>query len=181
MKSFSAHLYSSFLRINGWLVGAVALILTIAAYSFKPDDKVSIGLFITTAAISILIIVVLIDAAYVSWRESQRGLPEIKKILNAPSEYSGISKLLIAAPSELFGVDVLVSVYVKEDEYERLIGIGRVLTIQVNGFIQIGMTSITETNGDMIDKFNNNDASFLNKLLVKPSVPSFLLENQNVG
>ena len=180
MKSFSAHLYNSFLRINGWLVGVTALALTIAAYYFGPEEKVGIGSLVTTAAISILIIVVLIDAAYVGWRESQRGLPEIKKILDAPAEYSGISKLLIVSPSELFGVDVLVSVYMKEDEYERLIGIGRVLTIQVNGYIQIGMTSITETNGEIIGKFNNNDASFLKKLLVKPSVPSFLLENLNV-
>lgn len=176
MKSFSEHIYDSFTRINGWLTGGIALALSITVFFFGPETKVVVGWLVATIAISLFLLAVLVDAAYAGWRASRRGLPEVRKTLEPPLIYTGISRILIVDPSDLFGVDALVSVYVKEDEYERLIGIGRVLTVQTNGYLQIGISSITESSPEIITKLNTNDASFLKKLLVKPSVPSYLLQ-----
>lgn len=176
MKSFKKHIYESFTRINGWLTGSIALVLSIAVMFFTPETKVLVGWLVASIIFSLLFLAVLFDAAYAGWSASQRGLPEVRRTLEPPLNYTDIAIILLVEPSDLFGVDVLVSVYAKEDEYERLIGIGRVLTVQTNGYLQIGIFTITEPNADIIMKLNNNDASFLKKLLVKPSVPSYLLQ-----
>ena len=138
VKSFLEHLYDSVVRVRGWLIGALALVLSIAVFFMTPETKVVVGWLVVVGAPSALVIVILLDAAYTGWRASRRGLPEVRRVLESPSTYSGIA-IHIVDPSDLFGVDALVSVYAREDEYERLIGIGRVLTIQTNGYIQIGV------------------------------------------
>lgn len=176
MRSFTHHLYDSFLRINGWLIGGLALALSIAVFFFGPEAKVAIGWLVATIAASVFLLALFADAAFAGWRASRRGLPEVRKALEPPANYSGVARILIVDPSDLFGVDAIVSVYAKEDEYERLIGIGRVLTIQTNGYLQIGISTLTEPDGDTARKLIANDAGFLKKLLVKPSAPSYLLQ-----
>lgn len=178
MRSFWGLIYDSFLRINGWLFGGLGLALTVAAFFFTPENKVPVGWFVAAGTLSIVVIVVLYDASRTSWKASQRGLPAVRRTLEPPDIYQGIEKILIVEPSELFGVDVLVSIYITEDEYERLIGIGRVLNIQTNGYLQIGISTLTETSGELIDKLKSNDSAFLKRLLVKPSVPSYLLQDR---
>jgi hypothetical protein len=45
--------------------------------------------------------------------------------------------LLLLDPSDMFGFDAVVSVYRKNGDFEEMVGIGRVRTIQENGFIQV--------------------------------------------
>jgi hypothetical protein len=178
MKTFSRHLYDSFLRVNGWVLGGLALIFSIAVFFFRPEDKVAVGWLIATIAAALVMLAITVDAAHCGWRASRRGLPDVRKTLDPPATYRGIERILIVDPSDLFAVDAVVSVYAKEDEYERLIGIGRVLTIQTNGYLQIGISTLTESSAAITKKLSGNDASFLKTLIVKPSVPSYLLQEK---
>jgi hypothetical protein len=178
MRSFWGLIYDSFIRINGWLFGGLGLALSIATFFFSPETKFPVGWFVVLGSLSIVVVVVLYDASRTSWKASQRGLPAVRRTLEPPDIYQGIEKILIVEPSELFGVDALVSIYTTEEEYERLIGIGRVLNVQTNGYLQIGISTLTETSPDLIDKLKGNDSAFLKKILVKPSVPSYLLQER---
>lgn len=178
MKSFGGLIYKSFLRINGWLFGGLALAISIAVFFVSPETKILVGWLVTAVAFSLVLIAILFDASRISWKASQRGLPEVRKTLEPPEIYQGIERILIVDPSELFGVDVLVSIYAKEEEYERLIGIGRVLTVQTNGYLQVGISTFTESSADIVGKLKGNDAGFLKKILIKPSVPSYLLQEK---
>jgi hypothetical protein len=176
MRSFPEHLYDSFSRVNGWLLGGLGLLLSIATFFFGPETKLVVGWLVAVAAVSTVLFAILLDAAYSGWKSSRRGLPEVRKALAPPLNYPGIVRILIVDPSDLFGVDALVSVYLKDDEYERLIGIGRVITVQTNGFLQIGLSPITEADPEIEKKLDSNDASLLKKLLIKPSIPSYILQ-----
>lgn len=178
MRSFWELIYDSFIRINGWLFGGLGLALSVAALFFSPDTKVSVGWFVALGSLSIVVFVVLYDASRISWKASQRGLPAVRRTLEPPEIYQGVEKILIVEPSELFGVDALVSIYTTEEEYERLIGIGRVLNVQTNGYLQVGISTLTETSDDLAGKLKGNDSAFLKRLLVKPSVPSYLLQDR---
>jgi hypothetical protein len=72
----------------------------------------------------------------------------------------------------------MIAVYVNEDDYERLLAVGRVLTIQTNGFLQVGIKATADAGDDSLSKLRSNDASFLRKLLVKPSVPSYAIQEK---
>lgn len=178
MESFRGLLYESFLRIHGWLLGVLALTLSIVVFFVGPDTKILIGWLVASWAVLLIALAVLADSALSAWRLSRRGLPQVRSSLKPPQIYEGIKRILLTDPSDLFGVDGLVSVYVKEDHYERHIGIGRVLTVQTNGYLQIGITAVTDSDSQLVEKLNGNDASFLGKLLVKPSVPSFLMQEK---
>ncbi|MBK7023028.1 MAG: hypothetical protein IPH41_05785 [Sulfuritalea sp.] len=179
MRSFPKHLYDSFIRVNGWLVGLVGLIFSVGSFFFiKPDTTVAIGWLISTVIVAILVLVVAMDAAYVAWRSLKRGLPDVRRSLAPPAAYDGIDLLLLVDPSDLFAVDAMIAVYVNEDDYERLLAVGRVLTIQTNGFLQVGIKATADAGDDSLSKLRSNDASFLRKLLVKPSVPSYAIQEK---
>src|SRR5690606_2644181 len=98
------------------------------------------------------------------------------RTLDPPAIYKGIHRVLLIEPSDLFGAEVIVSLYVTENDYERLVGVGRVLSVQVNGSIQVGITAILDGHQDIVSQLNGNDAEFLKKLIVKPSVAAYILE-----
>jgi hypothetical protein len=179
MHSFSEHLYASFTRINGWLFGTVGLVVSVGAFFFGPDTKVVVGWLVALAAVASVFLGVLSDAAYSGWKSSRQALPGVRKALVPPQNYPGIVKVLIVDSSDLFGVDALVSIYVKEDEYERLLAIGRVLTIQTNGFLQVGLTNLTDMDAETEKKLDANDAALLKRLLIKPSIPSYVLQENS--
>lgn len=179
MKTFGALLYESFLRVNGWLLGGAALVLSITVFIVSPATKVAVGWLIAALATCIVIVVVVVDAASTAWRMSQRGLPKVRRTLDPPKIYVGVIRILIVDPSDLFSVETLISLYVKDDEYERLLGLGRVLTVQSNGILQIGITSLVDADEAIQTKLNGNDAGFLKALLVKPSFPSYLLQEKS--
>lgn len=176
MKTFSRLLYESFLRVHGWSLALAGIALNALLFFVGPETQVQVGWLALTASLSGFLFVVAFDAAWNSWKESQRGLPEVKRTLEPPSLYSGVERLLLVTPSELYGVDTLVSIYVKEGEYERLIAVGKVLSVQENGYLQIGIRELDHQDTAISDNLNGNDASFLRKLLVKPSVPAYLAQ-----
>jgi multisubunit Na+/H+ antiporter MnhG subunit len=176
MRSFPEHLYDSFTRVHGWSFGTLSILLGLLTYFVSPNTHVALGWFVFLATVAMALFAIFLDAAHAGWKSSRRGLPEVRKALPPPANYPGIVRILLVEHSDIFGVDALISVYLKEDEYERLIGIGRVITVQSNGLLQIGVSSIMEVDPSTERKLDGNDASLLKKLIIKPSIPSYLLQ-----
>lgn len=61
------------------------------------------------------------------------------------------------------------------DNYEQLIGFGSVLTVQDNGLIQVLIRQIDESNENIWDDIIANNNIVLQKIIVKPTLPSQLL------
>tara|TARA_R110001592_G_scaffold167023_3_gene402312 strand:- start:2221 stop:2757 length:537 start_codon:yes stop_codon:yes gene_type:complete len=176
MSTFSGLLYESFRRINGWLLGIASIAISFALFHFTPDMKVSIGWFVVVILTLSVIVFILIDAARQAWKLSRRGLAAVRRAIPPPTFYQGTECVLLAENSELYSVESLVSIFVKDDEYERLFAIGKVLTVQTNGILQIGITSLAESDSELMQQLLANDAGVLKKILVKPSVNSIHLQ-----
>jgi hypothetical protein len=75
----------------------------------------------------------------------------------------------------LLSHDAIVSVYYLEDDLERLVGVGKVINVQNDKKVQILITENYDF-GEKLNQIMNNSKDELKKLIVKASVPSFILE-----
>lgn len=173
-------MYTAFLTVQGWGLGILAIILAVLLWFYSPDTKVPLITFVVVVLCLSISLIVMSQTAYSAWRKTLRPLPCVKRILDPPEGQSGPEKMLLVEPSELFSVDTTVSLYLKDDDYEKLIAIGRVLNVQSDGHIQIVINTIATVSDEIRSRLGNNDSSVLKKLLVKPTVPSYILEHYNV-
>ena len=70
----------------------------------------------------------------------------------------------------------MVAIYqVQEQQYEVLVATGRVLTIQDNGLIQVGLIDYFDSHHQIVERLLENDKTVLDSIVVKPNVPRFRL------
>lgn len=175
-KTFWSFIWSRFLRMQGLLIGLISLILAYILWQFSPNYKIEIAIVIPIAILLIIIILTLFDSAYESFKLIKRALPRIilgKEIYGTNGDPE---VLCLLEPSELFSHDAIVSFYLLEEGFEQLLGIGKVLNIQENGNIQVILDKYSPVYQDIIDKLRKNDATILNKILVKPTVPKAYID-----
>jgi hypothetical protein len=67
--------------------------------------------------------------------------------------------------------------YTGEDEFERLIGTGVVITVQANGKIQALMDKPVSAYQDILEQLARNDAKILDRTVVKPSITRDMMQN----
>jgi hypothetical protein len=79
--------------------------------------------------------------------------------------------------SELFGVNILVTVYYIEQldrgqgqVFERAIGIGRVANIQQNGLIQVLVLKEVPSHVELWQRIRNHETAILSQIVIKPSI-----------
>lgn len=80
--------------------------------------------------------------------------------------------ICVLTPSPLFIFGSITSIYYYENEYERLIGVGRVSNIQENQKIQVEVIKILDEEGNqsIFDGISNNDNTKTSKIIIKPNV-----------
>lgn len=176
---FWQELYKSFIWANGYPLTFIGFISAFIFFATVNDWTVSIKIIFPIAGTLILSIIIF---ANMSFRMHNRALKKLPAVIQGrtPPEIGGNAcALILLETSELFGQGGLASVYYYDDGLELLIGFGFVLTIQEDGLIQVMVTS-TFDDGDSMQKdiwgkVRNNNKNILPKILVKPSIPEFLL------
>ncbi len=149
---------SSFWAIQGPLIGFIGIGLGILLWRFPIGTKVSIDWIIWIAFIALLLIITLYRAlskiceSYLIIKTQNEDYINKSEDMEAKLNRRIIPKILFAKPykgktgleveclienSELLSNDTYISFYYTEDdEFERLIGAGVVITIQANGKVQ---------------------------------------------
>ncbi len=171
-RSILGQLFESFIRTQGWLVGIVGVLI---ALFFIPSSNLELKWFILAGVLWLLLLAMLIDFSYRTYNRAKSPIPHVLRAIMEPKDQSPAGYILLLEPSPLYGHESVVSIYEKDDEFERLIGIGYVNTIKEDGKIQILVTEISKGNEAAKDRFSKNDASYLKQIVVKPTLPrSFL-------
>ncbi len=167
-------LYESWVRTRGSLLAVIGLIVSVVAYYVIGDwnliGKITFPLLIIVSVCC----AVSFDAFIVS--SNKVLLPKIIRVIPAHKPYNNHSCILVTESCPLFGHDSYVTVYRKDSECEIMTAQGTVLNKQENGYLQIGITFLPETEQKFIDKIRNNDASITSLLLVKPTITKYVLE-----
>ncbi|MER9666698.1 hypothetical protein [Mesorhizobium sp. M0185] len=175
MNSFWQETYNSFRNTYGFLFAAIALIVSLSPV-FLPAgliSQVDARWLIGSVLIFVMFISIFIDMSY-------RALLEIKKNIEIPRiivarENDG-QRLLLLSPSNLFGIDSIVSIYHNDGDFELLCGIGRVNTIQSKGNIQVLIVKELGDKNIWKNIFGRESKSFKESIIVRPNIPySYLL------
>ncbi len=175
-KSFWGLIWVSFLKCQGTLVVIVSICLPFILWILSPKVQVSLSLILPLGILSIFLVIVFFDAAFISFNKSKNLLP---KVLLSKIFYSTNNEpltLFLLEPSLSFSHDAMVSFYFIDNDFEQLIGIGVVLNIQQDGKIQVMMTKPYLEHKETLQKLANNDNTILNKTIVKPIISKRFLD-----
>jgi hypothetical protein len=197
--NFWGLIWCSFLEIQGILIGFMGVVITILLTRFPVKTNIPIDLAIVILFFMLLLIATLFSATYKGFdkykknkillnnltmlnneleaKVNRRWLPKIL-LAQQPQGKTGVEIECLLENSELFSNDTFISFYYTgEDKFERLIGTGVVVTVQVNGKIQALMDRRVNGYEDILEKLARNDATILDRTVVKPSITREMIQN----
>lgn len=129
------------------------------------------------------IIVSLFRAAWLMYQESLSVQMPAKVIRGMiPHDlYSEALAMIITEPDERLTHDALVSIYLVDQDTEKLLAAGQVVNIQGDKKVQIIITTyltrnLDEATEDDLSKIKNNNSDILKNIVVKTSMTKRLLE-----
>lgn len=176
-KSFTYLIWFSILESWGSVVTFLGIPLAIGAFFFVPEpETVSLKWFVLALSLFFILTCFSMRIAWKAYTDNALELPRVVYVKEAPTYYAPAFALFVLTPSSLFSFDAIVSIYVVEDGVERLMGIGQVINVQRDMKIQVVVSSNHEF-GSRAELLLNNSKDELERLIVKPSLPSRYLES----
>ena len=177
-KNFGELIWSSFLEIQGVLIGALGIFITILLSRFPVKTQIPLDIVIAIAFFILLLVATLIQASYQSFKTSQElsqlqksVIPKILGVIKEQGSQSALQLRCLLENSALFSNDTCISFYYTDDEgFERLIGMGVVVTVQDDGKIQAVLDSPILGYQDILEKLGNNDFKIISRTVVKPNI-----------
>ena len=177
MRYFWRELYDAFQRVNGYAMGGIGGLVALAAYIWLPSSSVSMRLLIPCGFVLAVIVITLMDCSYQCCRRLAHPLPKVVRSLAPSRLFPNSISILLTEPSDLFAQGSAISIYSRQKDCEILIGIGEVITVQQNGFIQVSAENMCDGNSPEIwKKILQNNKDEIEALLIKPSLPSHLIQ-----
>lgn len=177
-KNFGDLIWSSFFEIQGVLIGFLGIGITIVLSRFSFKTQIPLDLVIGIALFMLLVVVTLIKASYQSFKTAQElsqlqklVIPKILYVSKEPSSQAPFQLRCLIGNSPLFSNDTCISFYYTDDEgFERLIGMGVVLTVQDNGKVQALLDIPILGYQAILEKLGNNDLKIISRTVVKSNI-----------
>jgi len=174
LKVLWHELYEAFKRVNGYAMSAVGVCVAVVLFLVLPGSKISIGILVPVTIPVILLLITIFDCALSCTRRMATRLPEVIHAYQPSAPYSDALATLLLNESSIFAHGAMVSIFTRANDFERLIGLGFVSTIQENGLIQVCVldgTKIDTVTEEIWHRILQNNKDELQLLLVKPSIP----------
>ncbi len=189
-NSFWGFLWQSFLEIYAVPATFLGIIVSVLAWIISSKTQVSLALVITIAVFTLIILITLFHAVYKAFRYNQKLKAELEqlkrtnetivnevnrwripKILRVQKEQeTGLISFLFD-DSDLFSEQLTISIFYRDQyEYEALIGIGYIKTIQTNKKIQAVIDQPISSYQDILDRLVSNEKIILDQIIVRPGI-----------
>lgn len=170
--TFLGLMWQSFLRINGPICGVGGIAISLLLWLIKPDARIPVVYVVLATTVLGITLFVLVDAGRIAWGLRSQGLP---KVIYATTTIPGLERVRLVCllePSEMFSYGVQVSFYyLSPDGFELFVGSGRVINIQDDRRIQVGLTRAQQGQEDTVNAIAQNTKTVLDRVRVKPTVP----------
>jgi hypothetical protein len=150
--------------------GAYALIIAVASLSGGVTTVTLAPFWLGTIGAVILFLVCTFAAsARIAFRMNQSASPRVRVARQMRGANTHVICLLDTSP--MFAMGMAVSFFdTDQNGFEVQIGIGEVVSIQENGFIQVALVLPTSGYEDVVNKIANNEKGTLETIRVKPFV-----------
>jgi prolipoprotein diacylglyceryltransferase len=174
--SFGNLLWESTVKSWGGILTFLGFVGAILVFYLVPEESnIKLKHILPAIIVAFFFVVVALRAAWAACQYSSVNMPRVMYVKDAPKAYQGSCALFLVEPTPLLSHDAIVSVYYLEDDLERLVGVGKVINVQNDKKVQILITENYDF-GEKLNQIMNNSKDELKKLIVKASVPSFILE-----
>lgn len=174
-SSFRGMLWSSFKKTQGLFFTIASVSVGIAVWLVKPDLAVPAAVILPIAILALSTLIVLFDVSHTTYL-ANKTLPKVVRGYQPGILSKEGAGVLLLEPSDLFAIDSVVSIFYREDGgFERLAGMGYVLNIQTNGFIQVLLPRDGDADQTLFARLANCEKGFLENTIVKPTVPRNLV------
>jgi len=173
--------WTSFKAVFGPVLAGAACVLALLGPLYAPGSAVSISL-IWLAVGGLLALTLLLTACnlVMAARRSAAGrlpLAVHASVAASPSDGTVGPVTLVLERSDLFGVNIFVTVYYVEHldrrrdvVFEQAIGIGRVANIQQNGLIQVLVLREVPNHVELWQRIRTQETAILSQIVIKPSM-----------
>lgn len=160
---------------------AAAFLLALLGPLYAPTATIKVDLtWIGVAGLLLLTLLwTAVNMVVTARRHARPRLPRTRHVMVSEGRDPAIARsvILVLERSELFGVNILVTIYYSEhldagsgEVFERAVGVGRVVNVQQNGLIQVLLLAEVPANAELWQRIRNREAAALHQLIVKPSV-----------
>jgi len=178
-NTFGSLVWTSVIKSWGAVLTVLGFMAVIVSYFVVPaQDTIALKWLVITFFISLFLIVIFARAAWESHNNQVVQLPKVMYVKEAPKAFSNACALFLVEPTPLLSHDAIVSIYYLEDEVERLVGIGKVINVQNDHKVQVLVLQDYDF-GEKLNLIMNNSKDELKKLIVKSSIPGFVMEAYN--
>ena len=147
------------------------MVTGVLLWQLSPTATVQLMFVVPAAIIVTMIIAVLAGAVHELWSNRRLAIPKVLYATQLSDEAKS-QLICLLEPSDLFSYGLGVSFYyVNDDGFELLVGIGRVINIQDDRRIQVGVTRTIGGNNGIVADIASGSKGKLERVLVKPSIP----------
>lgn len=185
--SFRYYILSSIINTGTVALGMFAAFISILSYYNLPNETIPTKYFVLIVFIILVITYIGFNVAnnihkdLIDSLNSSPLRPKVIHTIEPPKYYSDAIAIFIIEPTETLSNDSIVSVYILANNFEELIAIGQVINIQDDKKVQV-LVIYDHGLGKYKKGIMNNHREDLDKLVIKPTVPSFILQGGlNVG
>jgi hypothetical protein len=105
---------------------------------------------------------------YLAWVVLNRKTPDFIGNPTIKSVYD--RKILIVEDAPWLSLGVMVAIYTKEDQFERLVCVGEVINVQTNNLIQIAIRDYEEVFGSVEAVCDKLDKMSKSEILIRPGL-----------
>ena len=164
MFKFISKAYSS---LNGPILALIGIAVSGIPIYFNMNSTISLKVFFPLAIVVFACASVLVRALH--FASNQISLPRIRKGLPATKPYDEFSFLALLDPYRLFTFNTVLSVFIISDGVEILVGTGRVINIQQNEKLLVGVRMV-DGRESISDEIVHNNQQTLESIVIKPMV-----------
>lgn len=185
---FSSFLWESALKSWGGIIGLLGLLASVLSYFITPDETtIKARLVIVVFMLFASILIIALRATWIAAEHANKISdelssqllytlsPKVIHVLDAVKPYNDCHALFIIDATSLLPYDALVSVYYLENNFEKFVGLGKVINVQEDKKVQVIVTDNYDFE-DKLDKIKGNSSEDLEKLIIKTSIPSSILQ-----
>jgi len=178
--SFLGVVWQTFVRLYGPVLAFLGIAISLTVWVVKPDARVPVAVIVPAGLVAVILLLVLLEAGRSAWHLRTPGLPRVLYATAAMPGLPRVQLVCLLEPSEMFSHGVQVGFYFQnEDGFELLVGIGRVLNVQDDKRVQVGLTRALPGQEATVNQISQNARNVLEKVRVKPWVPHDVLGPAN--
>ena len=175
-SSFSDLIIGSALKSWGGFISFFGLVSVLFGFFYIPEtETITVRWLIIFGSFFIYLVMVFARSAWTAHEKSHFPKFRVIHAKLPPPRYETATALIIIEPTPILAHDAVLSFYYTDNGVESFMGIGKVINVQEDGKVQILLGKIFE-NQDKLEMIKGNNKDELKKIIIKPIIPSFIVE-----